>query len=246
MSCLVLKIIALVTMVIDHVGAIFFPDVPEWRIIGRIAFPIYAFLLAQGFIHTGSRKKYATRLLLFGLISEIPHDLAIKGVVLEQNSQNIMFELLMGLLVIWCIDIYTSKNATLWQRALALVPVIPLTLATAYFSMSYGVYGVVLMVGYYIFSKWQIPKLGAIPASLAGSGITWVFNGIKVLRLNILGKAVKILSKNGIQTYAIYAGLPIMLYNGKPGKYKLRWFFYLSYPGHLFILWVIARIIGVR
>jgi hypothetical protein len=92
MSVLVLKTLALFTMVIDHYGAIFQSDIIIYRIIGRLAFPIYCFLLVEGYFHTSNIKKYAARLLIFAFISEIPFDLAFFGHVGFEH-QNIFFTL---------------------------------------------------------------------------------------------------------------------------------------------------------
>lgn len=111
-----LKLIAMVTMLIDHIGAaILLPahftginisntwvDVYDLsRKIGRTAFPIFVFLLVEGFFHTHSRKKYFGRLLLFALLSEIPFDLAFYGVLFYKSSQNVFLTLAIGFLMIW-------------------------------------------------------------------------------------------------------------------------------------------------
>ncbi|NLC03985.1 MAG: TraX protein, partial [Tissierellia bacterium] len=96
MSILILKIIALISMVIDHYGAIFQSGIDIYRIIGRLAFPIYAFLLVEGYTHTRDVKKYGRRLLIFALVSELPFDLAFYG-KLSFTHQNIFFTLFIGL-----------------------------------------------------------------------------------------------------------------------------------------------------
>ncbi|MBO7219090.1 MAG: conjugal transfer protein TraX, partial [Clostridia bacterium] len=69
----VLKIIALITMIIDHVGFCFFPDIIWFRVVGRIAFPIYAFFIAQGMYYSRNKQKYITTLFLFGVLAELPY-----------------------------------------------------------------------------------------------------------------------------------------------------------------------------
>ncbi len=95
-----LKIIAVIAMLIDHVGYTFFPEVMAFRAIGRIAFPIFAFLIAEGMLHTSNWKKYALRLLIFALIAEIPFDLFTSGNIIDWEHQNVLFTLLMGALTI--------------------------------------------------------------------------------------------------------------------------------------------------
>ena len=78
LTTFLMKWIAVLTMITDHVGRMFFPDVHIFNIIGRIAFPLFAFLLIEGFVHTGNLKKYMLRMLIFACISEIPYDLAMQ------------------------------------------------------------------------------------------------------------------------------------------------------------------------
>ena len=120
-----LKLIAIVTMLIDHIGAaILLPagmmavnTLNSWidiyglsRSIGRTAFPIFVFLLVEGFFHTHSRKKYFGRLLLFALLSEIPFDMAIYGKPVYMGSQNVFWTLVIGFLTIWGIENFCGKH----------------------------------------------------------------------------------------------------------------------------------------
>ena len=97
-----LKIIAVITMIIDHAGAFLFPQAKILRIIGRISFPIFAFLICEGYEHTKDVKKYMLRLLLFAVISEPFFDLAMSGTIFSlNNGQNVIFTLLIGVVTIY-------------------------------------------------------------------------------------------------------------------------------------------------
>lgn len=94
-----LKCIAVITMIIDHTGAVLFPDNMTLRYIGRIAFPIFCFLLVEGFFHTRDVRKYMLRLGMFAVISEIPYDLAFRDTVIEFEHQNVFFTLFIGVVM---------------------------------------------------------------------------------------------------------------------------------------------------
>lgn len=100
----ILKWIAVITMLIDHIGLVFFPEYEILRLIGRISFPIFAFLLCEGYKHTSNIWKYFFRLGIFAIISEIPYNICLYNQVFYPYSQNIFFELLLGLLVLYLID----------------------------------------------------------------------------------------------------------------------------------------------
>ena len=85
-----LKLIAMASMVLDHLGDNFFPGAVWMRALGRIAMPVFAFCVAEGFIHTHDRMRYFRRLGLFGVVSEVPFDLVTAGKLLEFGHQNIM------------------------------------------------------------------------------------------------------------------------------------------------------------
>ena len=96
-----LKIIAIVSMITDHVGFVFFPHELIFRYIGRIAFPIYCFLLTEGFFHTRSIYRYLARMGLFAVLSEIPFNLGLYHVLIYRWNINVFFTLFLGLLVMY-------------------------------------------------------------------------------------------------------------------------------------------------
>ncbi len=214
MSAFSLKILALVTMIIDHIGAIFFPNVLWLRYVGRLAMPIYAFLLVQGYRHTRNYSRYVIRMTVFALLSELPYDFLFRGTWLEFGNQNVLFTLLCALLVMKALDASAkSRNIFLFIIALALIWL------PYFLNFDYGVYGVLMVLCFFLFQKYR-----GIDA-IAFSGLTY-------------GKYTY--DGNEIQLWAIAASIPVLLYNGKRGPLSLKYFFYIAYPAHLFLL------IGVR
>lgn len=207
-----LKIIAMISMVVDHIAKVFVEgDINVWmRNFGRIAFPIYCFLLVQGFLHTQNMKKYAFRLGVFALLSEIPYDLAFSGKIFNWGSQNVFFTLLISLLVIYCIERLTDKQ---WL----VVPIMVGCILAYWGQTDYKYLGVLLVVSFYIFREKQLERIFS----------TILFN---------------------IFAGQIYGNLSILFlecYNGKRGI-RLKYIFYVFYPAHLLILYLIHCYLGME
>ncbi|MFV0361785.1 MAG: TraX family protein [Suipraeoptans sp.] len=98
-----LKLIAVFTMLIDHIGYILFPQYVWLRWIGRISYPIFAFLIAEGFIHTSNLKKYISRMFIFALVTEICYDLAFFNTFWYSGRQNVLFTFTIALALLYCI-----------------------------------------------------------------------------------------------------------------------------------------------
>lgn len=129
-------IIAMMTMLIDHIGLIFFPDELGWRIIGRIAFPLYAYGIVLGYKYTVNINKYMMRLLILAIISQIPFMLAFHVIKL-----NVIFTLLISLFVISLLD----QLNNMWIG----IPVLIISIfAMEYIPMDYGAYGFLLIMIY--------------------------------------------------------------------------------------------------
>ena len=109
-----LKWIAIITMVIDHVGAVLFPQYRLLRCIGRLSFPIFCFLLTEGFFHTKNVERYMVRLGLFAIISEIPYDLAFRKNFLDFERQNVFFTLFIGLALMYAMQ----KSCETWIKVI--------------------------------------------------------------------------------------------------------------------------------
>ena len=150
-----LKCIAIVSMALDHTGAVLYPSQIWLRCLGRIAFPIFCFLIVKGFFHTHDVRRYMGRLGVFALISEIPYDLAFRGVPLEYAHQNVFFTLLIGIGMM----VLLERNREWPVKAVILL--LAMWLAVLIRS-DYNFRGVLLIFVFYIFheSRWLAVTAG--------------------------------------------------------------------------------------
>ncbi len=228
-----LRLVAVLLMISDHVWATAMSFGNWMTYIGRMAFPIFAFQIAEGFVHTKSFKKYALRLLGFALISEIPFNLFYSSRWFNPYHQNVMFTLLLGLLAIYVIDNlkkdFSPKNIAKSLLWLALIAV-----GGTLGFVDYGFLGVLTVVMFYLCRGYRFtPILQLIGMIL----INIVFFEGQVFIFDVFGKTVEIPS----QGFAVFSLIPIWLYNGKKGKSSkvLQYGFYAFYPVHMLILYLI-------
>lgn len=236
-----LKLIACVTMLIDHIGAVIVMNCFEnatgankgtlldlyeiLRIIGRLAFPIYCFLLVEGCAHTKNPKCYGLRLLIAALMSEIPYDLAIYGEI-NWHNQSVMVTLLLGFLMLEVM----KKYPQILQKVLIILPFLMLAdLLDADYEMD-GI----LTIALFALTR-ELPNR----VLLQFFGLWCIFSPNHLMALNWLGKF-----SVTVQEWAVLAALPIALYDGrKMTKSKtIQWAFYLFYPAHLLALYLIGRL----
>lgn len=176
-----LKMIAIVAMLIDHVGAVLLPQYGILRIIGRIAFPIFTYTLVEGFIYTHDVKKYMMRMGILALISEIPFDLAITGKFFEFGHQNVFFSLFLGLLML-----YLMTKAPNELRSLLCVLVI--LFVARCLRVDYGYRGLLMIFWYYQYRNNNLMKILGIAFInvflMGGSQIYALFALIPILLHN--------------------------------------------------------------
>ena len=241
-----LKLIAVITMFIDHVGAgiienfvvqhpdglLFGLDYDRLytldrvlRGIGRIAFPIFCFLLVEGFSRTKNVWKYFSRLVIFGVISEVPFDLCFFRSVWYTPYQNVYFTLALGLLMMICLEkVKTIESESIgpgWSRAARAV--LNLLILAAFAAVAQ-----LLMTDYYMLGIITIYLLYVTKKTRLGTCIAHALSCVLILN----------------ELPALAGTVPIALYNGKRG-FKMKYFFYFFYPVHLLILWVISRMLGI-
>lgn len=242
-----LKILAVLTMLIDHVAAVLIVRIlidrgvlalvtqngskvmmllaadntglldcyQLMRNIGRIAFPIYCFMLVEGFMRTGTLRKYMLRMFSVAVLSEIPFDLAFAGRLVYWEYQNVMFTLCLGLLAMY-VSRKMEERAEKWFVRCPLVLLIWLItmLAAEGIASDYGAKGILCIAVLYVFRY--------------------------VRELQLLGGALSFIW----ELPAPFAFLFIAFYNGRRGR-AMKYFFYGFYPVHLLLLYGISAALGM-
>lgn len=263
-----LKMIALITMLIDHIGAVvlwrlfqasyhlkastqmseyvgdkiivwvaknqelMYTIYESMRLVGRMAFPIYCFLLVEGFLHTRNVGKYAFRLFVFALLSEIPFDFALEGTFWSPTYNNVFFTLLLGLLCINCLD-WLERLFQKWKEKNWDIFIGTCIKIFLFFVVICGI-GIVadeiLMTDYGM-------------AGIVAIVLIWIFRNQKVFGFSSSILALGFLSSS--TEYLAIAMLPfIMKYDGTRGK-QTKYLYYAFYPVHLFLLGVICVWLGI-
>ena len=252
-SSAVLKNIAVVTMLIDHIGAVIVmrlliqrgiytamvnQEVDAWmiqngwlygsymamRIIGRIAFPIYCFLLVEGFQKTHNVKKYLGRMFLFALLSEVPFDLALSGEVWYVEYQNVFFTLFIGLAVIAGLKLVEERLAgsgngkRILRICLSAGIIIAGCALALILKTDYDFQGVLAITVLYLFRNRR--------------------------KAQVWAGVIAFLLMGGMEMIAAFSFLLIWFYNGTRGKQN-KYFFYFFYPVHLLLLWLICVAMGI-
>ena len=252
-----LKLVAVFTMLPDHAASgileYYLQYVPlnddvwellyrinsDLRVIGRIAFPLFCFLMIHGFIHTHSRLKYAGNLLLFALLSELPFDFLFYDGI-DFAHQNVFWTLLIGLLMIWALEAVNQTNIKMILKCAASLPVIAAGIKMSMvLNTDYAWTGVLLILGLYLFRK----KKGlqcTIPFVVFF--IARVFRNVE---LGYYSFGIQVIR----ETFKLYWSIVISAFmilrcNEKRYIRKGKYFFYAFYPVHISILYLIKALSG--
>lgn len=226
LSSFILKIIAIVSMAYDHTIKIIpgLSKLPfEFWIPGRIAFPIFCFLLIEGIMHTKSIKKYAISIGIFAVISEFVYDFVFFNKFLEFSNQNVLFELLLGLLIVWLYKFLREKQ----KGEFIIFPLLFAIMLSVALKLDYGMGGILCIFLFYVgYDKKGLKKY------------LIYFFAILMTSINIQNVTVMTL-----QLYSILALIPISMYNGEKGYSFNKYVFYAIYPLHLIVLYAIKLLI---
>ena len=228
-----LRVLAMFLMLLDHLWATLVPGNFWMTYLGRAAFPIFAFQISEGFFHSSDRRRYAKRLFLFALLSEVPFDLIYGGTVLYPFHQNVMFTLLLGLLACCAIDRARGERTAkaVLRGALSVAGILLLSLIGM---VDYGWKGVMTVVAFYLLRDFPF---------------AWLAQFVALMLLNIVlfkGQTIPLLGWDfPTQGFAVLSLLPIWLYNGRRGGggKALQYAFYAFYPVHMLVLYLLFSIL---
>ena len=219
-----LKIIAMISMAFDHVGDVFFPDIIWLRMVGRLAMPIFAFCIAEGYIHTRNRNKYLLRMGIFALVSEVPFDLAFEGNI-NLSHQNIMLSFFISIAALMLFDLIRGPKSeikgrySVWRTMLGVLAVIAMAVVAMLVKADYTMFAVASVFLFYVFkdvNHYVRPIPGVAFLALTRTMGYYCTTGLSIV--------------------------PLLLYNGKKGK-GLKWLFYAFYPGHLLLLFLLKLLL---
>lgn len=226
-----LHIMAMVFMIFDHLWGVFATDGYLWMTcIGRLTYPIFAFMIVEGYFHTKNLKKYVLRLLIFALISEIPFNLVMSSSWIAPLHQNVLWTFLIGILLIFLNE--KANKKALWVRILVFIGTVLLGCLLGIITfVDYNHGGVLIILMFYVFRerKWW---------ALLGQIVCLYFISVEVISgqfipIELFGKTFELV----VQSFCVLALIPIWLYQGKQGPYNkaIRYLYYGFYPAHLLL-----------
>lgn len=231
-NALTLHILAMLLMVCDHAWATVISGQAWLTAVGRLAFPIFAFMLAEGFRRTRNVKRYALRLLVLALLSEIPFDLMYGATVFYPFHQNVIWTFLIALLCMWAISSVHRHGKFLPTVLICLITATAGYLAGRLLMTDYGGEGVLTVLLFYLFPSetWR----QKLCQTLGMIGLNCILLASLVVPVSLFGHMLE-LPEQGL---ALLALIPIWLYNGKQGCHSrcTRLVCYGFYPVHMLIL----------
>ena len=213
----VLKIIAMIAMTFDHVGLILLDDYRPFRIIGRLAFPIFAYLLAEGCFYTKHKKRHFLEVFLVALVCQIGYFVAEGDMYL-----NVLFTFSLSIPLVYLLFAVKNKKApaALFLGAVALVIALCVLLERVGVYFDYGYAGVLL------------PVFAALGNKKS-----------EKLLLTAVGLLLLAFIMQGNQWWGLMALLPIALYDGTRGRVRNKYAFYVFYPLHMIVIYGISMLI---
>ena len=237
LSANTLKIIAAISMAVDHVGALLFPKIYVLRIIGRLAMPIFAWFIAEGMIKTRSPLRYFLRVFILAVVCQIPY------IIVEHSFYLgilFTFSCSIGISALVRYVFYSpEKEKTRSDRVLGIVGILA-AVAFAYFlceyvKIDYGFFGIMLPVSAYLF-RGKGARMAAFTVCLFAFVIVCVVGEDPAS----LSDVPRVIMTKEPEPFALLAIPLIALYSGYRGRLRMKYFFYIFYPAHMLIIYVIS------
>ena len=235
LDSLTLKLLAMALMLCDHLWATVLPGVMWLTAVGRIAFPIFAFQVAEGFQRTHDRKKYLLRMLVFALISEIPFNYLYYSSPVFPFHQNVMFTFFIALLLMLGLEKVRSKGMGMYILAAVLSLPVGYFLGTIGMVDYYGS-GVVTVLIFYLCR--QKPALGALLYTFSYLPALWGGYPEDPLACHLGPLWI------GFEFFALLA-LPLIFFRTRTGLRIPKWFFYGYYPAHLLAIFLVRTLLHI-
>ncbi|MCI8621203.1 MAG: conjugal transfer protein TraX [Clostridia bacterium] len=229
-SAFALKIVAVISMLLDHSSYLIFGKFSYLNYIGRIAFPIFAYQITEGYTHTHNLKKYFSKLCIFALISQIPFML-FTSIFLSEIHLNIFFTLALGLGAIIIYDkldnIKQEKKSThIFYKIMGILSAFVFSAFSEFAKCDYGYFGVLVIFSFYLFRN------NKFLMNFSFIILVFIFYGKNLLYSSLTDVYLWII------VFTISALFFINLYNHKKGK-DTKYFLYLFYPMHLLIIYLL-------
>lgn len=234
LSAFDLKLLAMAAMLADHIGYLFFPQALWMRCVGRLAFPIFAFQVAEGWYRTHDCRRYFLRLALCGLLSEIPFDLAIGGQLIDPGYQNVLWTFCIAAAALWAMEALRRLQIPLPLAALCAGAAG--YLLGEWMQADYFGPGVLLVLAFALCRGRSGGRIGELAAMVMVNGRL-----LPSASMTVWGMVLP------VQLLAAAALPLIWLYRGRQGPHSpvLQGIWYAFYPAHLLLLWWLARSIGI-
>ena len=230
LNALHLKILAMALMLCDHLWATLLPGQQWLTAVGRLAYPVFAFQIVEGYFCTHDRKAYFRRLFYFALLSEIPFNLMTAGDLWNPFQQNVLFTFCLGILLFRFLDHSKQKSTAAWAVSVPVAVAGGYLLGMLTFVDYYG-YGILMLLSFYLFRNVRHGWLGILLSMILING---EFMGGLTYVISVLGHDFYFYQ----QSLAVLALIPIFLYNGKQGPHNrlIQYTCYAFYPAHMLIL----------
>ena len=229
-----LKIIAVISMLIDHIGVVLFPNVTILRIIGRIAFPVFAFMIAEGCAYTKNKMRYFLTIFILGMAYQ-----GVYYIYTKEHYIGILIAFSVSILVIYALEYFKNTifeaDGSFLKQSLAFVIllfiIIIVYILNDNFESDYGFWGAMAPVFASLFRK---------PLNSNSELYKKLDNNVMHVLMLSMPLVFVALIYGGTQPYSLFAIPLLLFYSGKRGKLKLKYFFYIFYPVHLVALEAIS------